>query len=139
MYMAPGRPWLAKERLMDFLKQQQQSSQQLRLTMSRVLADAGWKLEKVVAGWLDAAALQQRRGKKPVVIPILPPLLGLPYHQECSDVPLADETGKAFDYQCTEEGKQEACAAFVALLCQQPSVSVLHAKILALPEDGQKT
>jgi hypothetical protein len=85
----------------------------------KVLADAGWKLEKVVAGWLDAAALQQRRGQKPVVIPMLPPLLGLPYHQECSDVPLADEIRKAFDYQCTEEGKQEACAAFVALFCQQ--------------------
>jgi hypothetical protein len=69
----------------------------------KILADAGWKLEKVVAGWLDAAALQQRRGQKLVVIPMMPPLLGLPYHQECSDVPLADEIRKAFDYQCTEE------------------------------------
>jgi hypothetical protein len=50
---------------------------------------------------------------------MLPPLLGLPYHQECSDVPRADEIRKAFYYQCTEEGEQEACAAFVALFGQQ--------------------
>jgi hypothetical protein len=105
-----------------------------------VLADAGWKLEKVVAGWLDGAALQQRRGQKPVVIPMLPPLLGLPYHQECSDVPLADVIRKAFDYQTQKRASRKHVQHLHCLHCLvSRHAGILHAKILALHVDDQKT
>lgn len=80
----------------------------------RILSRAGWKLENIFIGFLDAAARQKR-----VVIPMLPPLLGLPYFQDCRDEPLAADLKTAFTYQATPEGKQDACAAFVALFCQQ--------------------
>jgi hypothetical protein len=84
----------------------------------KILAEAGWKLEKTFGGILDAALAQQRKAHEPI-IPMLPPLLRLPYHQECSDTHLAATIQQAFTYESSEEGKLGACAAFATLFCQQ--------------------
>jgi hypothetical protein len=84
----------------------------------KVLAEAGWKLEKTYGGILDAALAQQRKAHGPI-IPMLPPLLGLPFRQECSDAHIAATIQQAFTYQSSQEGKLGSCAAFATLFCQQ--------------------
>jgi hypothetical protein len=69
----------------------------------KILAEAGWKLEKTFSMILDAAWTQQLKAHGPI-IPMLPSLLGLLYHQECGAVHLAARIQQAFTYQSSDEG-----------------------------------